>query len=335
MLVFLKIEKNFFLLTTAKLVIKKSNFISQRVFKSLLTKKRGYNHTSLIFNMSNTCPVSDPRINRQRDRDRDRDRERRPAASSGQNRAHMMETNRGQDHIRDRSRHVRPTHHDEEELPDYQSSSDEAAAVPAATSSPCPLTRTQKRNQRKKLLRQRQADSGDRPVPYVIPATINPLVNLDVYVDVDCSQQKFGIENISFPVARSVPFHADPRLRRVQLVLPKKDGSVSPLPQSVAVTATYYGGSCSTCRIGSKAHAVNDQPRLFLIGDELCPLVVGEDTACCPAIRVHSGDFDQCYDILKMQRRAGFRPKTGSVLLVLLHTHLRRVGHVDYWREFP
>ena len=222
-------------------------------------------------------------------------------------------------------------------LPDYEDTSEEDP-VPLADSGKkdiiVALSKTQKRNQRKKLLKLKMSEKADKPSPYVIPATINPLLNVDTYLDVECIGEKFSTGATSFSVATSVPFHADPRLSRVTLVLPKKDGTVSPLPPSVAATATYYGGSCSTCRIGSKAHSINDRPRLFLIGDEMCPLLVGDDTMCCPVLRVHSGDFGQCFELLHMQFYAGLRPKPGAVLAVLLSTHLRRVGFHDYWREF-
>ena len=68
-------------------------------------------------------------------------------------------------------------------LPDYEDTSEEDP-VPLADSGKkdiiVALSKTQKRNQRKKLLKLKLNEMGEKPSPYVIPATINPLLNVDI-----------------------------------------------------------------------------------------------------------------------------------------------------------
>ena len=97
---------------------------------------------------------------------------------------------------------------------------------------------------------------------------------------------------------------------------------------------TFHGGNCGTCRVEKPLHNINREVRVFFVGDELSPVAIGDVGACCPSIRIASATFDQCRDVLRFQKEAGFRPKAGGILVVNLLSHLRRVGHAEFWREF-
>ena len=118
-------------------------------------------------------------------------------------------------------------------------------------------------------------------------------------------------------------------------MLPKADGSVKILPEKTAASSSFIGGSCGTCRLpsGKKCHSINEKPVCIILGDEYCPILCGDRGACCPTIRVQSGTFAQLKSLLTYHFEAGLKVKPGSVAVVLLLSHLLRIGHDDFWSE--
>ena len=125
-------------------------------------------------------------------------------------------------------------------------------------------------------------------------------------------------------------FDEDQRLERMGLQLPKPNFYIPGLSPTAKVSSTFYGGSCSSCDTKGIKHSLNDFPRTFLLGDELCPVLVGLNQDCCPVVRVESGTFTDLQLILQKQIRAGLKIQKGSIGVILLLTHLLRVGQVSY-----
>ena len=107
-------------------------------------------------------------------------------------------------------------------------------------------------------------------------------------------------------------------------------------PQSAA-TASSHGGRCFSCIPGdnkSDSHCINEKPRLFLLGDELTPVLAGSHGNCASVFRIESGSFQQMETFLVHQIEAGLKIKKGSIAVVFLTTHLRRVGWAEWWADF-
>ena len=161
-------------------------------------------------------------------------------------------------------------------------------------------------------------------------------VNLDFYIDVARNQTGgFNIGHHNFEREAAPGFHGDSRIKRLHLVLPKADGSVKVLPEQTAATSTFIGGSCGTCRLptGRNCHSLTDKPVCLILGDEFTPVLCGDRGKCCPTLRVQSGSFAQLRSLLEYQMEAGLKVKQGSVAIVMLLSHLLRIGHDDFWSE--
>ena len=130
-------------------------------------------------------------------------------------------------------------------------------------------------------------------------------------------------------------FFGDPRINRVH-VYPKNDSDHTWMSPQMAATASSHGGSCCSCLFTEpgKRHSINEKPRLFLMGDELSPLLAGSGGECASVFRIESGSFQQLQTFVEHQISAGLRPKKGSVAVVFLMAHLRRVGWAEWWADF-
>ena len=171
---------------------------------------------------------------------------------------------------------------------------------------------------------------------FTIPEGNNLSVNLDYYIDIERNATGgFNTGAHDFSRDAAPGFHGDSRLKRLHLVLPKADGSVKVLPDQTAATSTFIGGSCGTCRLptGRQCHSLTDKPICLILGDEFVPVLCGDRGKCCPTLRVQSGTFAQLRSLLEYQMEAGLKLKPGSVAVVMLLSHLLRIGHDDYWTE--
>ena len=67
-------------------------------------------------------------------------------------------------------------------------------------------------------------------------------------------------------------------------------------------------------------HSVNHKPRIYLLGDELTPILAGSGGECMSVFRTESGSFEQMQSFLEHQFSAGLRPPEGSIAVALLMT---------------
>ena len=72
---------------------------------------------------------------------------------------------------------------------------------------------------------------------------------------------------------------------------------------------------------------------MLLLGDQHCPVACGSQNDCMPVVRIQSGNFAQLKKILRFQQSLGLRFPDGSVAVVMMLTHLIRVGESQYWKE--
>ena len=125
----------------------------------------------------------------------------------------------------------------------------------------------------------------------------------------------------------------DIRLERVTFKYPCPNTEIPGISSTTKITCTYRGGQCSTCGHASSNHRVNDHPRLFIIADEHGPPLLGVDDDCALVTRIDGGDFQQHRAFLDWQISEGLRIKKGSVCVVMLITHIARVGQDKFWWE--
>ena len=128
-------------------------------------------------------------------------------------------------------------------------------------------------------------------------------------------------------------FDKDNRLQRMGLILPKPKFLVSGLAATTKVTCTFFGGACFSCDVMGNSHNINNSARVFLLGDQHCPVLVGLKQDCCPVIRVESGTFTDLQNMLIRHFKAGLRIQSGSIGVCLLLTLLMKVGHTTYWAQ--
>ena len=127
--------------------------------------------------------------------------------------------------------------------------------------------------------------------------------------------------------------NTDLRLERVTFKYPCPNTEINGISANTKITCTYRGGQCSSCRHASSNHRINDQPRLLIVADEHAPPLIGVDDDCALVTRIDGGDFQQHKAFLEWQTGEGLRIKKGSVCVVMLVTHIARVGQDKFWWE--
>ena len=125
----------------------------------------------------------------------------------------------------------------------------------------------------------------------------------------------------------------DIRLERVTFKHPSPNTVIPGICAGTKITCTFRGGQCSSCGLAASNHRVNDAPRVLVIGDEHTPPLIGVDEDCCLVTRIDGGDFAQHQAFLEWQHGEGLRLKAGSVCVVMLITHIVRVGQDKFWWE--
>ena len=143
-----------------------------------------------------------------------------------------------------------------------------------------------------------------------------------------------AVVRVNFENPSSPGFFADPRSDFLTFTLPKPRMFVSPLPSDLHASCSFVANCCSSCTGRVKYHRIGSGgPRLFIIGDEYTPIMIGENGNCCPVIRVRGGSFDNIKAIIDLQIQLGLVIPLRSVAVVLLTSHLLKVGQEKYWEE--
>ena len=165
---------------------------------------------------------------------------------------------------------------------------------------------------------------------YIRLTTDNPTINKACFVtlgslDLNSSNTTRRADNTS---QGFIDFFADKRVDNLTFVLPKANLNLPSFPSNVAVTCSMVGRKCSVC----PGHFL-DSPFLLLLGDQHLPPACGSQNDCAPVIRVQSGNFEQAKKILEFQLSLGLKFPQGSHIVVMMLSHLMRVGDSRYWEE--
>ena len=115
---------------------------------------------------------------------------------------------------------------------------------------------------------------------------------------------------------------------------PRLSVVIGDLPSSTEVTSSFHGGSCHICFYDKQCHSINNNKQIFILGDEFLPPKIGSRRRCCPVMRVHQGTFDQLKQVLLFHLRNKLRIKEGSILVMILTSHLMKVGFHKYISKF-
>ena len=149
-------------------------------------------------------------------------------------------------------------------------------------------------------------------------------------LDTNCSVLRVDYNPTDMPA-----FFADPRCEFMTFTLPKPRMYISPLPASLLTSCSFVANACSTCTGKGRHHKIGvGAPKLFIIGDEFCPPMVGENGDCCPTIRVRGGCFKDVKKIIDLQIHLGLNIPPRSVAVVFLLSHLLKAGHDKYWIDY-
>ena len=129
------------------------------------------------------------------------------------------------------------------------------------------------------------------------------------------------------------PFEADERVSRSAVRLPgKKSYDHFDNFANIKLCCSFLARNCGTCRHLNGSHSIADK-KIFLLGDQNIPAMVGAGRDCVPVIRIEDASFEHLKHALNAQYLQGFIPAPGSVFAVSLLTHLCRVGNTDYWNQ--
>lgn len=181
---------------------------------------------------------------------------------------------------------------------------------------------------------QARKDNGQEPAPkFIIPLHSNPSINQRFYTNIRRANDTEAIFRTNFfPLIKS-SFFADARIDKIPLVCPKPNFKIPHLPATTAVTSSFRGSICSSCFEKGRSHTINNTPRIFLLGDEFFPVLVGSAGDCLPTMRIESGDFYQARILLEFHIKNGLKICQGSLIVICLTSHLLRVGHAEYWTQ--
>lgn len=156
----------------------------------------------------------------------------------------------------------------------------------------------------------------------------NPALNKDTYYEIKITDEgKPAVTKSDFSRKFKASFFSDNRIKYCWTST--KGEPVYNLPSSTAASTSFNAGSCNSC--GSRFnHSINNQPMLFIIGDENCPPSIGTNGECCAVLRVDDGNFSQAKAVLLHHLKMGLRINEKSVIIVLLVSHLMRYGLYTY-----
>ena len=169
--------------------------------------------------------------------------------------------------------------------------------------------------------------------PTIELSTFHQANDKECYIATISHEDQLFISRKPFTPALNIRMDSDSRAKRMGLVLPKPNFLIPGLSPAVHATCTFYGGSCYSCNSDVEKHSINDSARCFILGDEFCPILAGLNTDCCPTMRLQGASFYDLKMLLMKQVSAGLRIKKGSIGIILLHTHLVKIGYSTYWSQ--
>lgn len=141
----------------------------------------------------------------------------------------------------------------------------------------------------------------------------------------------------AFKMNPSPLFNLDIGLRNAAVVLPK----TNPPPNfkdvnNWQVSSSFFGNNCTNCKHLKVNHSIIKN-RIFFLGDNFLPSMIGSRGDCAPTIRINEGSFNQLKEVLKAQLKSGLKPKPrceGPVYAcVSLLSHLCKVGAQEFWLQ--
>lgn len=151
-------------------------------------------------------------------------------------------------------------------------------------------------------------------------------------MSVACVNGRKTTTDHDFSTIINTNFFGDKRVKSCWYT-PRPSYNLGNNPANLATSSSIIGGTCKCCFIGGRNHSVNDHARLFILGDQWIPPVVGMEGVCCPTLRVNQGDFKQLEDLVLFHISQGLRFPFGSVVCVFMSTQLLRVGAHIYWQQ--
>ena len=184
--------------------------------------------------------------------------------------------------------------------------------------------------------KRRASSIAEAPPKVAKPAVCNPEANDEVYIDLEVINGKPVVSRADFLYNERPNFVGDKRMDRVHLY-PRNDDDKNWLGAQTRATASFHGGDCNSCMLADNKVCGNPGkkgPKVFLLGDELLPVLCGSSGECCLTLRVEAGTFQQLERFLEFQFKNGLKAAKGSVAVVTLFTHLRRNGVYEWWSDF-
>ena len=169
-----------------------------------------------------------------------------------------------------------------------------------------------------------------------VPDVCNPTVNESVFVSLDVLHGKLMVSECDFEIVNRPNFLGDKRINRVQ-VYPTCDDDYKWMSPNTIATSSFHRGKCTSCVFdGNNTCNLPSQnvPKVIFLGDEFTPPIVGSKGDCCLVLRLEATDFEQMERFLLHQIANGLKLPKGSIAVVALQTHLRRVGVPVWWSDF-
>ena len=165
-----------------------------------------------------------------------------------------------------------------------------------------------------------------------VPADLQPTLNKEFYSCITWVKGQKTLTDQDFVLKCNTNFFGDKRVNSGWYT-PRPDFKLGDNPANLATSASFVGGTCNSCFPGQQNHSINDKARLFILGDQWIPPVVGHKGSCCPILRVNQGDLSQMKDLVIFQVAQGLRFPAGSVICIFMMAHLLRVGAHKYWQD--
>ena len=169
-----------------------------------------------------------------------------------------------------------------------------------------------------------------------IPDACNPTVNESVFISLDVLHGKFMVSECDYEVINRPNFLGDARINRVK-VYPEDNSDYKWLSPNSIATSSFHRGNCTSCVCDDGSVCTmpaKNVPKVIILGDEYTPPLAGSKGDCCLVLRIEACDFEQMEKFLLQQIANGLRIPKGSIAVVALQTHLRRVGVPVWWSDF-
>ena len=208
---------------------------------------------------------------------------------------------------------------------------------------PTPKPPFSNRNTLPHVRSQKRSIGGDFSVNLVKPSKILKIDTVDTVSTGDNRleiKEDGGVLTFKFNAFKMNPspkFNMDIGLRNAAVVLPK----TNPPPNfkgvnNWQVSSSFFGNNCTNCKHLKVNHSIIGN-RIFFLGDNFLPAMIGSRGDCAPTIRINEGSFDQLKEVLKAQLKSGLKIKPVSespvYACVSLLSHLCKVGAQEFWLQ--